>query len=61
MGGEIRRDASIDLGVFVTREELSERLWPEPPVKEVARYGVSNAAVAMWCRTLKVSTASAVR
>lgn len=38
----------------ITREELFERVWLEPTVKVAARYGVSDVAVAKWCRKLKV-------
>jgi hypothetical protein len=38
----------------ITREQLYEEVWAEPITKVAGRYGVSDVAVAKWCRKLNV-------
>ena len=38
----------------ISREQLYEEVWAEPITKVAGRYGVSDVAVAKWCRKLNV-------
>lgn len=38
----------------ITREELYELVWSEPLSRAAKRYGVTDVAVAKWCRKLNV-------
>jgi hypothetical protein len=38
----------------ISREQLYEEVWAEPIIKVAERYGVSDVAVAKWCRKLNV-------
>lgn len=38
----------------ISREQLYEEVWAEPIIKVAGRYGVSDVAVAKWCRRLAV-------
>jgi hypothetical protein len=38
----------------ITREQLYAEIWAEPAIKVAERYGVSDVAVAKWCRRLGV-------
>lgn len=42
------------LRVRISREQLYAEIWAEPAVKVAERYGVSDVAVAKWCRRLNV-------
>jgi hypothetical protein len=39
---------------LISREQLYEEVWAEPITKVAVRYGVSDVAVAKWCRKLNV-------
>ncbi|MFV2072527.1 MAG: hypothetical protein ACC742_07730 [Thermoanaerobaculales bacterium] len=39
---------------LISREQLYEEVWAEPVTKVAGRYGVSDVAVAKWCKKLNV-------
>jgi len=47
-------DRARALSYRISREQLYEEVWAEPIVKVARRYGVSDVAVAKWCRRLAV-------
>lgn len=48
------KDRAEALRHRISREQLYEEVWAEPVVKIARRYGVSDVAVAKWCRRLAV-------
>ncbi|MGV8041494.1 MAG: hypothetical protein AB2L07_16010 [Thermoanaerobaculaceae bacterium] len=48
------KDRAEALRHRISREQLYEEVWAEPIVKVAERYGVSDVAVAKWCRRLAV-------
>ena len=42
------------LSLVITREQLYAEVWAEPATKVAERYGVSDVAIAKWCRRMNV-------
>ena len=39
---------------LISRDQLYDRVWAEPTTKVAERYGVTDVAVAKWCKKLNV-------